>query len=655
MSDRHREQPLADEVERYELAEHSPYRFELQRRDLFKLLGGGLIVGVLNGRSSEAQESGRRGEGREVPDEVGAWLRIDERGAVTVFTGKAELGQNIRTSLAQAVADELRVSPAAVSMVMADTAATPFDAGTFGSRTTPFMAPQLRRAAAAARLALVELAAARWQVDHASLETADGRVRHGTTNRSASYGELAGGQRLTRIVGDAATLARDAWHVAGTSLPKVDGRAFVTGTHEYVSDLSRPGLMHGCIVREPAQGATLVSADTAAAASTPGVRVVRDGDFVGVAGGDPATARLAASRIKTEWRQPELPSDDELFEHLRRTADRGAAPVHATGSLEDGRRMAARTLEATYTVAYIAHVPLEPRAAVAEWRGDMLTVWTGTQRPFGVRGELAEAFHLPHDRVRVIVPDTGSAYGGKHTGEAAIEAARLAKAVQRPVKVTWTREEEFAWGYARPAGVIDISSGLSAEGRLTFWTHDNVNSGAAAIRSPYDVPHQRITFFRAQSPLRQGSYRALAATANTFARESHIDELADLAGADPVDFRLRHLSEPRMQGVLRAAAGRIGWGGRKAGTHLGIACGVEKGGYVATAIALALGQERPAERTAHRLRFRLRRGRESGRRAEPDRGSPRPGTGRRIVRAAAGHGGTRVERQAFGLPRAPVR
>ena len=169
----------------------------------------------------------------------------------------------------------------------------------------------------------------------------------------------------------------------------------------------------------------------------------------------------------------------------------------------------------------------------------------------------------------------------------------LAKAVQRPVKVVWTREEEFSWGYARPAGVIDIAAGLSAEGRLTFWTHDNVNAGAAAIRVPYDVPHQRIRFFRAQSPLRQGSYRALAATANTFARESHIDELAALAGADPVDFRLRHLSEPRMKGVLRAAAERVGWGGRKAGTHLGIACGVEKGGYVATAVALAVERGRP--------------------------------------------------------------
>jgi isoquinoline 1-oxidoreductase len=221
-------------------------------------------------------------------------------------------------------------------------------------------------------------------------------------------------------------------------------------------------------------------------------------------------------------------------------------------------------------------------------------VWTGTQRPFGVRKELADAFRLPLERVRVIVPDTGSAYGGKHTGETAIEAARLAKAAARPVKVTWTREEEFTWAYFRPAGVIEIESGLDVRNRLVFWTHDNVNSGAAAIRTPYDVPHQRITFRAAQSPLRQGSYRALAATANTFARESHVDELAALAGADPVEFRLRHLPDARLRGVLQAAADRAGWGSAARGVHLGIACGTEKASYVATAVALTVASKKIA-------------------------------------------------------------
>jgi nicotinate dehydrogenase subunit B len=586
--------PAVLEPERYELAGEAPYRFELQRRELFKLIGGGLIVGVI-AEPSGAQESGRGGRGVEdVPDEIGAWLHVDEQGRIAVFSGKAELGQNIRTSLTQAVSDELHVAADAITVVMADTARTPFDAGTFGSRTTPFMAPQLRRAAAAARAALIDLAAARWQVEPAAVDASGGRVRHLETGRTATYGELTKGQRLARVIGDVTTLPRDEWRLAGAPVPKTDGRAFVTGRHEYVSDMTRPQLVHGAVVRAPAPGAALASCDTAEASAQADVRVVRDGDFVGVTAPDATRARRAASLVRAEWSAASPVAGRELFEHLRRSAEppESATPVHASGSIDEGRRLAARTLEATYTVAYIAHVPLEPRAAVAEWGENALTVWTGTQRPFGVRRELADAFHLPVERVRVIVPDTGSAYGGKHTGETAIEAARLAKAASRPVKVTWTREEEFASAYFRPAGVIDVRSGLDADGRLTFWTVDNINSGAAGIRTPYTVPHQRIAFLAAQSPLRQGSYRGLAATANNFARECQMDELAHLAGVDPVQFRIRHLQDARLTGVLQAVAERIGWPSPGGGAHFGIACGFEKSSYVATAVSLALEARR---------------------------------------------------------------
>jgi isoquinoline 1-oxidoreductase len=579
-----------DEPERYELAGGPSYRFELQRRDALKLMGGGLIVCALAERAP-AQESGRSVRvGGEVPDEIGAWVHVDEHGRVAVFTGKAELGQNIRTSLTQAVADELRVAAETITVVMADTARTPFDAGTFGSRTTPFMAPQLRRAAAAARVALVELAAARWQVDPSGVEAAAGRVRHVASGQTIAYGELARGQQLARVIGAAPVLRRDEWRIAGTPLRKVGGRAFVTGRHEYTSDMTRPQMLHGVIVRPTSLDAALASIDTVAAGAVAGARVVRDGEFVGVTAPDAATARRAASLVRAEWRAATRVAGHQLFEHLRRTAGASASakPVYESGSAEDGRRLAARMLDASYTVSYIAHVPLEPRAAVAEWSDNGLTVWTGTQRPFGVRRELADAFHVPLDRIRVIVPDTGSAYGGKHTGETAIEAARLAKAAGRPVKVTWTRDEEFASAYFRPAGVIDVRSGLDADGRLVFWGFDNINSGTAAIRTPYAVPHQRIAFLPAQSPLRQGSYRALAATANNFARECHMDELAQLAGVDAVEFRLRHLSDARLKGVLQAAADRIEWGGAARGAHLGIACGSEKGGYVATAVALTV-------------------------------------------------------------------
>jgi isoquinoline 1-oxidoreductase len=235
-------------------------------------------------------------------------------------------------------------------------------------------------------------------------------------------------------------------------------------------------------------------------------------------------------------------------------------------------------------------VPLEPRAAVAQWEGDHLTVWTGTQRPFGVQGELTGAFRIPNDQVRVIVPDTGSGYGGKHTGEAAVEAARLAKGAGKPVKLVWTREEEFTWAYFRPAGVIEVSSGIKNDGTLTAWEFHNYNSGASAIGTLYDVPNQLIQFHSTDSPLRQGSYRALAATANHFARETHIDELAHAAEIDPLAFRLENLSHPRLRAVFEAAAKSFGWGNRRAAADhgFGIAGGSEKGSYVATCVEAAV-------------------------------------------------------------------
>src|SRR5207302_4496650 len=174
-----------------------------------------------------------------------------------------------------------------------------------------------------------------------------------------------------------------------------------------------------------------------------------------------------------------------------------------------------------------------------------LTVWTGTQMPFRVRSQVAQAVGVPEDRVRVIVPDMGSGYGGKHTGEAAVEAARLAKAAGKPVKLVWTREEEFTWAYFRPAGVIEVAGGVTNDGKLTAWEFHNYNSGASALGTPYKVSSSKVAFHATDSPLRQGSYRALAATANHFARESLMDELAHAAGLDPLEFRLRNLDDPR--------------------------------------------------------------------------------------------------------------
>jgi nicotinate dehydrogenase subunit B len=583
------EQVLDIEPERYELREGPAYAFELERRAFLRVLGGGLVIAAALPRVADVVVEAA--QGRAEPAELAAWLHIGEDGRVTAYTGKTELGQNIRTSLAQAVADELRIPLDAVSMVMADTDLVPFDAGTFGSRTTPIMSRTLSRAAATAREMLVDQAAARWQVDRATLSVRDGRViaSGGPGGQSAGYGELTKGQKLSGVVAPEPVVTPvERWTLRGTAPKKVDGRAFVTGAHEFVPDINRPNMLTGAIVRPDAIGATPGAVDDEGVKAIDGARVVRDGDFIGVVAPTERAARRAAAAVKVEWRHTAgQPSHETVYEHLKKTAGRSQSPQTA-GDTTRALASAARTFEASYRIPYIAHVPLEPRAAVAEWADGKLTVWTGTQRPFGVRSELAQAFRIPEERVRVIVPDFGSAYGGKHSGETAVEAARLAQAVGRPVKLVWTRAEEFTWAYFRPAGVIDIRAGVDGDGRLTAWEFDNWNSGAAGIRTPYAVPNQCVRFHASDSPLRQGSYRALAATANHYAREMHMDEVARGLGVDAVEFRLRHLEDERMRAVLEAAAKQAGWPKPTAeGRALGIACGTEKGSYVATAAELS--------------------------------------------------------------------
>jgi isoquinoline 1-oxidoreductase len=595
------------------------------RREFLRVLGGGLVV-VLVTRDAFAITPARLQSGGpsapeegELAEQIAAWLHIDGDGDVTVYTGKVEFGQGIRTSLAQEVAEELGVPLASVKLVMGDTELTPFDMGTFGSRSTPQMGTKLRRASAAAREQLVALAAERWQVDASALTAADGVVTDPRTGRSLGYGELTAGRDLTHTVRDDVALTpAERWTVAGTSAPRVGAREIVSGRHEFTSDMKLPGMLHAKVLRPPSIGATLASLDDAGARAIPEVVVTRQGDFVGVAAPKGADAARAVAALRARWTpstEPQ-PSSNDIYDYLKRTrpSESGSGDgwrrtePFVQGDVDSALSGAPHKLARSYRVAYIAHVPLEPRAAVAQWTRDAgrdkLTVWTGTQRPFAVRDDLAEQLGLRQEDVRVIVPDTGSGYGGKHTGEAALEAARIARAARRPVKLVWTREEEFRWAYFRPAGVIDVSAGVSDDGTITAWTFDNYNSGPAAIRPLYSIANQRVEYHPSESPLRQGSYRALAATANHFAREMHIDELAELVRMDPLEFRLRNLRDGRLRAVFQAAAERFGWkrgvtsGAGAPGAPgapapsaaastaprrgIGIAGGFEKGGYVAT-------------------------------------------------------------------------
>lgn len=581
-----------------ELAQHSPealrHTFTLNRREMMKLFGAGLFVYAVSDASA-LQESGRRQNEEElIPHDIASWVHIASDNNVTVFTGKAEMGQNIRTSLSQQAAEELRVPVDSIRLVMADTELTPFDMGTFGSRTTPQMGTELRNICVAARDILVDMAAERMHADRSKLVAANGAITNTVNHQSLRYGEITAGQQIVKAIPLDPVLTNPAkWLVAGTPVKKIGGREFVTGKHQYTSDMSRPGMLYGKVVRPDSFNATLVSLD-AKDIDPKKIKVVHDGDFVGVVASDSTSARRAANAIKAKWKAPQQISEAQLYEYLRKNPAHSEAHAggqgsrehaHEQGSVDKALASADKKIETTYTVAYIQHAPLEPRAALAEWNGDKLTVWTGTQRPFAVRDDLAQAFHLSTDNVRVVVPDTGSAYGGKHTGEAAVEAARLAKGAGAPVKLVWTREEEFTWAYFRPAGVIDVRAAAQKDGALTAWEFHNYNSGPAAIQTQYEVPNQRIEFHPTQSPpLRQGSYRSLAAAANHFARESSMDELAHSIAMDPLEFRLKNLREPRLRAVFETAAKRFGWGKQKAsaGQGFGIAGGFEKGGYVAT-------------------------------------------------------------------------
>ncbi|MEE8256485.1 MAG: molybdopterin cofactor-binding domain-containing protein, partial [Acidobacteriota bacterium] len=581
------------EPERAELGEKPRYHFSLNRRHFLEVTGAGLLITAL---VEVAPGQRRRGE----PVTLAARLHIAEDGTVTILTSKVEIGQGSRTQITQAAAEEMGIPVEEVRLVMADTKLVPNDGATSGSRTTPRTVPSVRKAAAAAREILVARACAEWNTQPNRVELVGGAVQEKSTKRRLTYASLARSDELASayqeaVPSEVTVRSVSDWRVLGASVEKVGGWNIVTGAHRFPSDIQRPNMLYGKLLRPPSYGAKVTSVDLTPAENMDGVNAIHDGNFIGCVAPTSFGAQKAVEAIgKTaRWTIPEHPSSKEIFSYLKNhTVAEGSgfrsSRTRTKGSLEEGFAQAAGTLAACYEVPYIQHVPLEPRAAVAEWEGDHLTVWTGTQRPYGVRNQLMEAFHLPPDKVRVIVPDTGGGFGGKHTGEVGIEAARLSREVNRPVSLCWTREEEFTWAYFRPAGLFEVRAGMDAQGKIVAWDFTNYNAGASAMETPYEIPHTRTKYWRCDSPLRTGSYRAIGSTANNYAREVFMDELALTADADPLEFRLANLTNPRLRAVLEAAAERFGWKRRKENRKptigVGISGGTEKGSYVAACV-----------------------------------------------------------------------
>ncbi len=568
------------------------YRFGLKRRSFVQLIATGLMIAAAP-LPSPAQQRRRGGFGGDGARNVWARIHIGRDGVITVLTGKVEVGQGSRAEITQAAAEELRVAADQIQLTMADTALVPNDGITAGSGSTPRTVPSVRGAAASARMALLDLAAARWNVEASSLEIRDAKITDAATKRTLTFAELAQGDALQKAFEQAApnngsvTPVKD-WKVLGASFSRPNARDLVTGAHDYPSDIKRPGMWYGKVLRQPSYGAKLVSLDIEPAKAMKDVIVVQDGSFTGVVAGTTFLAEQAIALLakNAKWETAPHPSSKELYDYLGKHANIPANQF--TGELAAAKHK----LKATYHAAYVQHAPMETRAAVAEWKDGRLTVWAGTQNPFGHQNELMSAFRLGNDSVRVIVPDTGGGFGGKHTGEASVEAARLAQGAGKPVVLKWTRGEEFTWAAFRPAALIECEASLDDAGKLTSWYFVNVNSGGSAIATPYRAGRANTPSVNSQAVLRHSSYRGLAATANNFAREAFMDELAAAAGADPLEFRLAHLEPGRLRDVLEAAARKFNWRERvkhkDRDTGVGLACGTEKGSYVAACVEVAI-------------------------------------------------------------------
>lgn len=544
---------------------------DVARRDFLKLLGPGLYIFFSVGDTFLSGQEG--GGGRGYPADFNAYLRIDADGRVSCFTGKIEMGQGIIAALAQMLAEELEVSYQSVGVTLGDTKLCPWDGGTNGSRSVKYFGPALRAAGAEAREVLLLMAAEALQTPRDRLTVKDGIVSdRANPAKKISYGALAKGKVIERHLENKPALkAPSSFAVCGKSLARVDLPQKVTGAAKYAGDIRLPGMLYGRVLRPPAHGAKLKSVDVSAVKTVPEARVFQEGEFVGVVHPHPDLAEKALGLIKAEYEVPEAKVDETtIHQHLMSLPPRETV-IENKGDLARGMESAALKFEETYFTPYVAHAPMETHTAVAQVEGDGATLWIGTQRPFGAQEEIARLLGMPAGKVRVITPYVGGGYGGKSQIGQAVQAARLSKMTGRPVQVFYTRQEEFFYDTFMPAAFVKIASGLDANNRIVYWDYQVSFAGERSSQNIYDVPHLRTTArggFSAGAnsphPFGTGAWRGPGSNTNIFARESHIDVMAARAGMDPVEFRLKNLTDKRMIRVLQTAAAKFGWKPAKA-------------------------------------------------------------------------------------------
>ena len=527
-------------------------------------------------------------------DQVDSFLAIHRDGTVTMYTGKVDLGTGIRIALPQMVAEELDVAIDKVKLVEGDTALTPDQGPTWGSLSIQVAGVQLRQAAATARKALIEMVVQKTGMPSADFAVRDGVVfLKGEPHRRFTYAELIGDKRFDLKVDKDTPVKNPKDHtLVGQPMPRPDIPGKVTGAHTYMQDFRVPGMVHARVVRPPAIGATLQSVDEGSIKQIKGTRVVRQGSFLAVIADSEWAAVKAAKALRATWSKWEgLPEPSKLWEHVRSTkvakddvaVDRGDPKAAIAG--------AARKLKATYDFAVHTHGSMGPSCAVADVKGGKAEIWSPSQASHWLRKEVAVALQMDPKDVHIQYLDGAGCYGRNGHEDATCDAALISKLIGKPVRVQWMREDEHGWDPKGPPTLVEITAGLDARGDIVGWDaelwvpkaditewprtiavtlagipqKDAINPGNIHrnLDPSYPFAHQKAVAHRLETtPFRPSWIRTPGRMQNTYANEIFIDECATAAGADPVEYRLRYLTDPRGIAVLRAAASMAKWDAR---------------------------------------------------------------------------------------------
>jgi len=599
-------------------------------------LGGILPHGSMAQTTTPAADPGKPLD----PKLADSFLSIHTDGSVSLYTSKVDVGTGICIAMTQMVAEELGVPVERIEYISGDTALTPDQGGTGGSNGIPIGAIAVRQAAATLRQALLRLGAENLRVPASELTIVDGQVRPAGGGAGVGVGTLAGGKRLMLAVDPNAPLKDPSrYTVVGKPLLRPDLPGKFTAGPGYVQDLVVPGMLHGRVIRPPAIGATLLSVDESSLKGIPDVRVVRVKNFLGVVAKDEWAAVRAARALKTRWSEwTGLPEMRNLDSHVRESALDRDQVVVSKGDPAAALSAAAKRISATYTWPFQSHASLGPSCAVADVRVDGTTVWSSSQQQHSLRRYFAKLFGIPVDKLRLIYLDGSGSYGLNGGEDAAAEALLLSKEIGKPVRVQWMREEELGWDPKGQAQVLDLRGGIDAEGRILAWETEMwnpaprpghwpllvaeaaglmeehgqlTNSTSQNAEPPYAAPHVRVLcHWLVGMPLRLSNLRAPSKIGNTLAVEGFTDELAALAEADPVEFRLQGLADPRSIAVIKRAAEMIGWQTRRSpnpqarqGTLL-IGRGLAYARMKQTEAYVAMAMEVEVDRTSGRIGVR---------------------------------------------------